>query len=134
MDTMDVLSKVSLFSNLSQDVLYRLNELIQNRFYQPGEMIVEESNVPLGCFIIAKGQVEILQGPQAVSQRGTGEILDEMSIFNDQPASTSIRALQSTHCLLIERWDFKAQIQAYPEIALQLLPVLTKRLQDRQVL
>lgn len=134
MDTMDVLSKVSLFSNLSQDVLYRLNELIQNRFYRPGEMIVEKNNVPLGCFIIAKGQVEILQGPQAVSQMGTGEILDEMSIFHDQPASTSIRALQSTHCLLIERWDFKAQIQAYPEIALQLLPVLTKRLQDRQVL
>ncbi len=97
-------------------------------------MIIEENDVPMGCFIIAKGRVEILQGPQAVSQMGTGEILDEMSIFNDQPASAAIRALQSTHCLLIERWDFKAQMQAYPEIALQLLPVLTKRLQDRPAL
>jgi CRP-like cAMP-binding protein len=132
MNTMDVLSKVSLFSNLSHEVLYRLHELIQNRFYQPGEMIIEENKVPLGCLIIADGRVEMLQGPHAVSEIGHGEILDELSIFNDQPAIASIRALQSTHCLLIERWDFKAQMQAYPEIALQLLPILTKRLQNRQ--
>jgi CRP/FNR family transcriptional regulator, cyclic AMP receptor protein len=31
---------------------------------------------------------------------------------------------------MIERWDFKAQMQAYPEIALQLLPILAGRLRE----
>ncbi len=131
MDIIDLLSKISLFSNLSHDALYRLSELVQNRYFEPQEIIVEENKVASGCWIIVKGHVQVLKGPNLLYHLGGGEILDEMAIFNDLIVETSVQALQPTHCLLIERWDFKAQMQAYPEIALQLLPVLTKRLQSK---
>ncbi len=135
MDVTELFSKHSLFSHLSPAAIYRLVELAQIQTFLPGEFILQEGEVGVGCFIITKGLVEVIKSIQTPGQRllaklGSGEIVGEMAIIDDQPHSASVRAVEETHCIMIERWDFKAQMQAYPEIALQLLPILAKRLRD----
>ncbi len=135
MEVSDLLATSSLFSHLSRAALYRLTELTQIHTFQRGDIIIEEGQIGIGCFIVASGRVEVIKGlkgpaPLTIAQLGVGEIIGEMSIIDEQPHSTSVRALENTHCLMIERWDFKAQMQAYPEIALQLLPVLARRIRE----
>lgn len=133
MDVAELLTSHSLFSHLSPAAIYRLVELAQTRNFCPGELILQEGQISTGCFIILSGQVEVIKSFNTQRQRsitllGQGEIVGEMSVIDEQPHSATVRAIAETQCIMIERWDFKAQMQAYPEIALQLLPVLAKRL------
>lgn len=133
MDVTELLTAHSLFSHLSPAAIYRLVELAQIRQFGPGELILEEGQISSGCFIILSGRVEVIKSFNSNRQRilatlGQGEIVGEMSVIDEQPHSATVRTLEETQCIMIERWDFKAQMQAYPEIALQLLPILAKRL------
>lgn len=133
MDVTELLTSHSLFSHLSPAAVYRLVGLAQVRLFHRGELILEEGIMGVGCFIIISGKVEVVKslnqpGQRVLAELGSGEIVGEMSVIDEQPHSVSVHALEETQCLMIERWDFKAQMQAYPEIALQLLPILAKRL------
>jgi len=130
---MELLSSHSLFSHLSAAAIYRLVELAQIQAFRAGELILQEGQSAVGCYIIASGRVEVVRSIDTPRQRvlgqlGMGEILGEMAVIDEQAHSASVRAIEDTECILIERWDFKAQMQAYPEIALQLLPILARRL------
>jgi CRP/FNR family transcriptional regulator, cyclic AMP receptor protein len=138
MEVSKLLSKHSLFSHLSAAAIYRLMELAQIKKFLPGELILKEGEAGLGCFIIIKGNVEVIRSLGAPQERrlaklGEGEIIGEISVIDEQPHSASVRAVEDTECIMIERWDFRAQMQAYPQIALQLLPILAKRLRDMMV-
>lgn len=133
MDLTELLTSHALFSHLSRSAIYRLVALAQIKTFQAGELILQEGKISPGCFIILTGEVEVIKEFKTVKSKkiailGKGEILGEMAMIDDQPHSATVRALQETQCIMIERWDFKAQMQAYPEIALQLLPILAKRL------
>lgn len=135
MEVSELLASSALFSHLSPAALYRLTELVQIHSFKKDDIIIHEGHAGVGCYIVARGSVEIIKGlntasPVIISRLGVGEIIGEMAVIDDQPHSTSVRAAEETHCLMIERWDLKAQMQAYPEIALQLLPVLAKRIRD----
>ncbi len=135
MDVKEFFTKKSIFSRLSQPALYRLAELAQLLTYNPSQIIIEESHPALGCYIILSGRVQVIKSfntsrSRLITELTTGEIIGEMSVIDDQPHSASVVAIEETQCLMIERWDFKAQMQAYPEIALQLLPVLARRLRE----
>ena len=132
-DISEMIAKSSLFSNLTPDGIYRLAELAQIKTFKKGELIIEEGKPGTGCYIITSGKVEVIKGinnntPKIIAVLSAGEIIGEMSVIDGLPYSATVRTLEDTECVMIEQWDFKAQLQAYPEIALQLLPVLAKRL------
>lgn len=133
MDVTELLTQHSLFSQLTPAAIYRLVELAQMHHFSSGDLILQEGQASIGCFIILSGKVEIIKGlhtlrPRKITELGNGEIVGELSVIDEQPHSASVRALEDTQCIMIERWDLKAQMQAYPEIALQLLPILAARL------
>ncbi len=128
-----LIGKSSLFSNLSPEVIYRLADLAQFKSFQAGEIIIEEHKPGMACYIITRGKVEVIKRmqtahPKIITQLGAGEIIGEMSLIDGLPYSATVRAVEDTDCVMLEQWDFRAQMQAYPEIALQLLPVLSMRL------
>ena len=130
-----LISQSALFSHLSHAGIYRLAELAQKKIFHKGDILIEEGKSGMGFFIITKGKVEVIKGmnttsPIQIAILESGEIIGEMSVIDELPHSATVRALEETECLMIEQWDFKAQMQAYPEIALQLLPVLARRLRD----
>jgi CRP/FNR family transcriptional regulator, cyclic AMP receptor protein len=132
-DISKLIANSPLFSHLSRAGIYRLAELAQKKTYHKGDIIIEEGKSGMGFFIIISGKVEVIKGantpkPVVVAELGDGEIVGEMSVIDELPHSATVRALEETECVIIEQWDFKAQLQAYPEIALQLLPVLARRL------
>jgi CRP-like cAMP-binding protein len=43
-----------------------------------------------------------------------------------------VRALEDTECLVLYRWDFLAELRTSPSIALQMLPVLSRRLREAE--
>ena len=133
MDVAKFLQDTPLFSALSKKAIWRLADLAQIKQFAKGDIIIEEGGSGTGCFIITQGKVEVVKNlssdnPKIVATLSTGEIIGEMNVIDEEPHSASIRALEDTECIMISAWDFKAQMQAYPEIALQILPVIVRRL------
>ena len=131
-DIIKLIVQSDLFSHLSSAGIYRIAELAQKKTFHKGDILIQEGKSGMGFFIITKGKVEVIKNletsPVQIAILDSGEIVGEMSVIDELPHSTTVRALEETECLMIEQWDFKAQMQAYPEIALQLLPVLARRL------
>ena len=59
-----------------------------------------------------------------------GEFFGEMSVLDNAPRSANVIAIDDVECLVLTAWDFKSKLKAYPDIALELLPVLVKRFRE----
>lgn len=132
-EALEFIKKIPLFSKLNRQALWKLAKLAQIQIYPQNEIIILEGDPSNGVFIILSGEVEVLKHFQQPQQKilahlGPGEIIGEMGIIDNEPRSATIRTLSEVKCITILQWDFVAQLQAYPQIALELLPILVKRL------
>ena len=134
MDIVELLEKTPIFSELTQRDLKGLAQTARRRKYAPGEIIVKEGGNAVGCFIVASGEVEVVKGLDAPDQQevlatlGPGDFFGEMAIIDDSPRSATVRAIKDTECIAITRWDFMAEVRTRPDIAIQMLPILVKRI------
>jgi len=132
----DFLTRAPLFARLEGRQLHRLAELCVPRSYETGEEIVVEGSTGLGLFVITGGRVEVTRGTGddmvVFAELGSGDLLGEMSLVDDQPRSATVRTLEPTTCLLITRGSFQSLVDREPEIAWCIVPVLAGRLRALQ--
>jgi CRP-like cAMP-binding protein len=132
----EFLQRAPLFARLESRQLHRLAGLCVPRTYDPGEEIVVEGSTGLGLFVITSGRVEVTRGTGdekiVFAELGSGDLLGEMSLVDDQPRSATVRTLEPTTCLLITRGSFQSLVDSEPEIAWCIVPVLAGRLRALQ--
>ncbi len=134
MDIVELLETTPIFSELTQRDLKGLAQTARRRNYASGEIIVREGGSAVGCYIVASGEVEVVKGLGSLDQEevlatlGPGDFFGEMAIIDDAPRSATVRAVKDTECIAITRWDFMAEVRTRPDIAIQMLPVLVKRI------
>ena len=138
MDIVEMLERTPIFSELTQRDLRSLAETARHRKFSPGEIIIREGRDGTGCFIVASGEVEVVKGLDSPDQSavlatlGPGDFFGEMAIFDDAPRSASVRAIKDAECIAITRWDFMAEVRSHPDIAIQMLSVLVKRIREAE--
>ena len=132
----EFLAKAPLFARLDGRGLRRLAELCVPRSYQVGEEIVSEGSTGLGLFVITAGRVEVVksEGEDRVvlAELGSGDIIGEMALVDDQPRSATILTLEPTSCLLITRSSFQSLVDQEPDIAWCIVPTLATRIRALQ--
>ncbi len=131
----DTLRNVQLFSQFSSKELSRLGRAIVEREYKKGETIVKEGEQAVAFFIIVKGRAEVAQSAgskksQALATLGPSETFGDMALLDGGPRAATVKALDDTTCLVLSRWDFVAELQTNPHMAVAMLPVLSRRLRD----
>ncbi len=133
----DTLASVPLFSRLSRRDLKHLAAGVIMRDYKKGETIVQEGDNAVAFYIIKAGQVDIIQGRGGKKQKllatlGPGDFFGEMALLDPYPRSASAVTTEDTQCLVLSRWDFIAELRTNPHVAVQMLPVLSRRLREAQ--
>jgi CRP-like cAMP-binding protein len=130
----DTLAAVPLFSRLSRKDLTRLGRAVVERKYKKGETIVKEGEQAVAFFIIKSGKVEASRTTAKKTTKlntlGANSLFGEMALLDGQPRVATIRALEDTECLVLSRWDFVAELRTSPHIAVEMLPILSKRLRE----
>ncbi|HYM15650.1 MAG TPA: cyclic nucleotide-binding domain-containing protein [Dehalococcoidia bacterium] len=131
----DALRNVQLFSQFASKDLARLGRAVVERSYKKGETIVKEGEQAVAFFIIAKGKVEVIQGAgtkkaQELNTLGPSQTFGEMALLDGAPRAATVKALEDTTCLVLSRWDFVAELQTNPHMAVAMLPVLSRRLRE----
>jgi CRP/FNR family cyclic AMP-dependent transcriptional regulator len=131
----DVLAQAPLFSQLSRKDLKRLAKGTVSRTLQKGEVIVREGERAVAFYLILSGRAEVVKGadgpsPRVLSTLGPGHFFGEMALLDGYLRSATVRAVEDTECLVLSRWDFMAELRSSPYIAVQMLPVLSRRLRE----
>jgi len=108
--------------------------MITLRQFEPGEIIIKESDMGETAYIIDRGQVEVtkqLDGERVhLGYVGAGETFGEMSMIDDKPRSATVTAVEETVAREIHRDDFFESLQSDPEISIGILKVLFERLRE----
>jgi CRP-like cAMP-binding protein/N-acyl-L-homoserine lactone synthetase len=66
--------------------------------------------------------------PVAVREMGSGEVFGELSLITSNPRSANVVALTDVDLMVLEREAFHKQVAENPQVALNLLAVLGRRL------
>jgi CRP-like cAMP-binding protein len=130
----DQLAAVPLFSRLSRKDLGRIGRAVVERNYKKGETIAKEGESAVAFFVITKGKVDVWKGSGAkkvqLNEMGPGEVFGEQALLDGGPRTATVKAIQDTECLVLSRWDFVAELKTNPQIAVEMLPILSLRLRD----
>ena len=135
MEAREALARAPIFSHLKGSTLKSLARAAKVRRFAPSELLVKENDEAAAFFVLCRGQAEVVKG---LGQRGEhilgnlaeGDFFGEMSLFDGFPRSASVRAVGDCECVVLARWDLLALIRISPEVALGILPVLSRRLRE----
>ncbi len=131
----EALRTVQLFSQLTSKDITRLGRAVVERSYKKGETIVKEGEQAVAFFIVIEGKVEVSQSSgskkaQVLNTLGLNATFGEMALLDGGPRAATVKALEDTKCLVLSRWDFVAELQTNPHMAVAMLPILSRRLRE----
>ena len=83
-ETGELLQAVSWVKDLDKDLVKKLTNLCQTKIYSNGQVIMKAKSTTQGMFIIARGNVKILEGTELIELIGKGHVLGQKSILGDR--------------------------------------------------
>lgn len=130
-----VLQKVPLFHSLPEADLAAFADLLRERAYPKGSVILFEDDPGDALYVVASGQVKVVligeDGREVIlSVLGEGTFFGEMSLLDDEPRSAHVIAMEDATVLALRREDFQARLRSSPEVAIALLRELSRRLRQ----
>jgi nitrite reductase/ring-hydroxylating ferredoxin subunit len=130
-----VLARIPLFSAMEPKSLESLEAFTFRRTFKAGDLIVEEGRTGNGAYVVLSGKVEVVRGlaggnPRTLTTLGPGEPFGEMALLGDWPRTASVRAVEESECLGMDRWIFLAHLSKEPRLAINMLQILARRLAD----
>jgi CRP/FNR family transcriptional regulator len=131
----DVLRGVPMFRRVSVDDRQRLLAVSRLRHCERGTIIFEEGQPSDYFTIVLSGRVKVSRSTAAGKEVileifGAGDPLGAVAVYEGMPFPASAVALDPTDCLVIQRRDFFALLEAQPSLVRSLLVGLTHRLME----
>lgn len=135
MDKREVLRSIPLFRLISDTDMTEIAELLIERRYLARATIFEEGSVGEYMYVIREGQVKVSKmsddGREKVLEMlGPGDFFGEMALLDRAPRSASVKATTDCVLLALSRNDFIALLRRNPEISLELVRELARRLRE----
>jgi CRP/FNR family transcriptional regulator, cyclic AMP receptor protein len=130
------LKQVVFFQNMPIDRLRALAGICEEEFIPRNVTIFEEGDPGGVLYIVVNGRVAIErrgENPGDVVRLATMEAYSsfgEMSLFNSYPRSASVLTLEDTLALKLNDKQLIALLREYPDMALELIKVLSKRMRE----
>ena len=107
-----------LFGHLSEDQLEQVAPLTRCLRFAQGEAVVVVGDEGETMFQVVSGALEVqklIEGrTKVVAKLGEGAIFGEMSVFNNEPRSATVRAHQECVLLEVERDDLRPLLEGNP--------------------
>ncbi len=133
-DTVQLLAKVPLLQDLSQDDLARMAARTRKLEFEAGHDIVEIGTPGRSLYLILQGAVRVLYPSRStdfeLARLGPGDFFGEMALLNDKPRSATVRTLDRVKVLSLDKTDFREVVRETPQLALQLLEVMSVRIRN----
>jgi CRP/FNR family transcriptional regulator, cyclic AMP receptor protein len=133
--TIELLRRVSLFSELSPGELEKVARVAVPRSYPAGSIILREGDPGDTCYILRSGEARVVRQHAdgraiTLTNLGPGEIFGELAMFDGEVRSATVEAVDDVRAVAILAGDLKRLLGEHPEIAVKLLGALAARLRE----
>ncbi len=134
----EFLRKVQLFTELPEDDLKQLCQVVEEVRLPAGSELFAEGSLGDMAYVIEEGQVEILKSSDGrnvqLAVRQPGEVIGEMALLESMPRNATGRALTDSVLLAISRQQLNGLLDASPSSARVMLHTVTQRLRSTELL
>src|SRR3990170_5724757 len=130
-----VISNARIFGSLSGEDVSALIKLGEKRHWPKGGQIIREGDIGDALYIILSGRLKVVlygeEGKEIVlSIMKEGDIFGEMALFDGEPRSANVEAVEDTECFIIQGSTLLEYIKVHPAVALNFLSHLSRRLRE----
>lgn len=128
------LKKNQLFSSMNTQELKAVAGICKTHTFSDGEAIVSQGDVGETMFLIKSGAVTVTRSEEeksvTLATLGTGESFGEMSMFDTEMRSATVKASGSCSLLAIDGRDLTDILSNSPEIGIAIIKTFVKRLRE----
>ena len=126
------LNKVPMFHGLKKNQLERIAGRLSEREFSAGSQLVTQGQGGEGFFILYSGKADVVRERSdgthvTVNQLQTGDFLGELALLDDGIRTATATATETTHCLVLTRWDFIALLREDADMSVTILEEMAKR-------
>ncbi len=134
-DKVTLLSKISLFEELSMDELKLVDAISTMRPVKKGTVVLSPSHPLQALFLLKKGQVRLYRLNSEGRQFTTdilvdGNVFGQTDTFALTDSETYAEAMTDTYLCIMAQEEFKAFMAQRPNLAMKLLNILSERLRE----
>jgi len=134
-DTIALLRRVPAFGTLSELDLERIAEVAVTRRYDAGDVVFREGDESDTCYIVRSGRARAVRAHSdgrsiTFANFAPGDIFGELAMFDKERRSATIETLEAMEVTAILGADMRRLLRERPEIALELLTALARRLRE----
>ena len=123
--SVEMLRKLDVFSDLTFREALEVDQLLHERVYEKGEIIFQEGDIGQGIFVIVSGRVRVDASHQSLKQAlpefGPGEMLGELTLFEDAPRLATAIATERTVMVALLRAEFSSLLTRNTKIGVKIL-------------
>ena len=132
---LEILRNIPFFAELPKKRLRQIAKDCEKLDFQKDECIIRQDVPGMGLYLLLSGSVKVY----SVSKRGESKDLavlrppqffGEMALIDGGLRSATVVALEDVECAVLSRWKFMSVLRKSPEVVLNILPVLVKRIRD----
>ena len=133
LDKRSLLERMSLFAQLDRTELGRLAELTAVKRLAARQILFRKGEAGKHAYVIISGRLKVAasaeDGKETVLRiMDPGEVIGEIALFDSQPRSGTVTALDPAELLVIQRRDLLPFLESHPRTAIKLLETLAVRL------
>jgi CRP/FNR family cyclic AMP-dependent transcriptional regulator len=137
-----MLNAIPLFHNLNDAQLASIGAHLALRVFDRGEYILRQGDSADSMYVIVTGTVKVFSVDADDPDRevilktlGPGEFFGELPLFDHEPRSASVAALERCHLQILSYRAFQRAISGSPDIAQKVMETLARRLRaaDRKI-
>jgi CRP-like cAMP-binding protein len=123
-----------LFAALDERQRARIADLMTIRRFDAGTTILRQGTSAVALYLLLEGEVQVSREPEdggravTVATLQPGDVFGEMAVLDDDTRSSSITTLGPARCALLSRWELIQELRRQPELAIELIRVLARRI------
>lgn len=134
-ESLELLSRVPLFAELSQSELDRIASVAIPRSFPRGVRVFHEGDHSDACYIVRSGDLRVTrEHPDgraiALATLGPGDFFGELAMFDGGIRSASVETLGEVELLALPASDVRRVVSEHGDLAAKLIVAITRRLRE----
>jgi CRP/FNR family transcriptional regulator len=133
MDLTTTIAALPLFEGLPRPQIEDLAMIVMEQVVRKGQIVFSEGDEGIGFYVVLEGRVKVFKlsmdgKEQILHIFGPGEPFGEVPVFSGQKFPASAATMEDSRLLFFPRDGFVALVRKTPELALNMLAILSRRL------
>lgn len=130
-----LLKRVSFLKNASEQLLQSLAQALMIQEVHSGEVVIHEGTVGACLYFILEGQFKVYKEGtqyQFIANLIEGDVVGEMAIVTADPRSASVKAMEKSTLLRLDRSAFLKLVLDHPNLSIELKALTHERQKQSQ--